>query len=279
MIDVATIQMVSTDTVATNLAVAEALIKEAALKQATLIALPENFAQMAKKEQDTLATAEPFGTGKIQSFLSQQAAQHQIWLLGGTIPLQTTSPERAFAASLLYDPNGECIACYHKIHLFDVLVLIDGQKKESYQESNTFEAGNKPTIAKTAIGTIGLSVCYDLRFPELYRHLNQEPINIITVPAAFTETTGAAHWETLLKARAIENLCYVIAPNQGGVHTNGRNTWGHSMIIDPWGTILAQVGQGAGIALATIDLAKQAKLRQTFPVLSHTKINHKLNLQ
>lgn len=270
MINVAAIQMVSTDTVAENLEVAQKLIAEAVSNQAKLVTLPENFPLMTKEDADRLAIVEPFGTGSLQSFLSEQAKQHQIWLLGGTIPLQSPVPDKVLAANLLYSPQGECMAHYDKIHLFDVLV--DETNQESYKESNTFEPGNSVIVAETDIGNIGLSVCYDLRFPELYRKMHDNNVQIITAPSAFTATTGEAHWESLLKTRAIENLCYVIASNQGGLHANGRETWGHSMIIDPWGSILASVGKGPGVAIATIDLAKQAKLRNMFPTLEHRKL-------
>jgi nitrilase len=270
MINAAAIQMVSTNTVSENLELAGKLIDEAVLKQAKLVTLPENFPLMGKEDSERLDIKEAFGDGAIQSFLSDQAKQHQIYLLGGTIPLQTERPNKVFPASLLYDPNGTCIAHYDKIHLFDVLV--DESNDEAYRESDNFEPGNKIIIAQTDIGNIGLSVCYDLRFPELYRKMHKDNVQIITAPSAFTATTGEAHWETLLKSRAVENLCYVIASNQGGTHVNGRKTWGHSMIVDPWGTILATVDEGAGVAVAEIDLEKRTKLRKMFPALLHMKI-------
>jgi predicted amidohydrolase len=270
MINVAAIQMVSTDTVNENLNIAQKLINEAVSKNAKFVTLPENFPLMGKEDSDRLAITEAFGTGPIQTFLSQQSKQHQIWLLGGTIPLNSGKPDKVLAASLLYNPKGECVAHYDKIHLFDVLV--NESNNESYKESNTFEAGNELVVAQTEIGNIGLSVCYDLRFPELYRRMQNDNVQIITAPSAFTATTGEAHWETLLRARAIENLCYVIASNQGGRHVNERETWGHSMIVDPWGTVLASVNKGTGVAIAGIDLDKQAKLRNSFPALSHMRL-------
>ena len=270
MINVAAIQMVSTDAVAENLELAGKLIAEAVAKKAKLVTLPENFPLMGKEDAERLAIKETFGDGPLQSFLSEQARQHQIYLLGGTIPLQSDKPNKVFPASLLYDPNGECIAHYDKIHLFDVLV--DESNGESYRESDVFEAGNKIVVAPTEIGNIGLSVCYDLRFPEMYRKMHEDNVQIITAPSAFTATTGEAHWESLLRTRAVENLCYVIASNQGGIHVNGRETWGHSMIVDPWGVILATVDKGPGVAIAAIDLDKQAKLRKMFPAITHMKI-------
>jgi len=267
---VAAVQMVSTDTVTENLSSAEKLIDEAVSKHAKLVTLPENFPLMGKEDSERLSIQETLDSGPIQSFLSEQAKKHQIYLLGGTIPLQSPKPDKVFPASLLYDPQGNCIAHYDKIHLFDVLV--DESNDESYCESDHFEAGNNIVVASTELGNIGLSVCYDLRFPELYRKMHEYNVQIITAPSAFTATTGEAHWETLLKARAVENLSYVIASNQGGRHVNERETWGHSMIVDPWGTVLASVDKGAGVAIAEIDLDKQAKLRKMFPALSHMKL-------
>lgn len=272
MINVAAVQMVSTDAVDENLSIAQKLIAEAVSKKAKFLTLPENFPLMGKEDNDRLAITEAFASGPIQTFLSQQSKQHKIWLLGGTIPLKSSKPDKVLAASLLYNPQGECIAHYDKIHLFDVLV--DESSDESYKESNTFEPGNEVIVAQTEIGNIGLSVCYDLRFPELYRRMHQNNVQIITAPSAFTATTGEAHWESLLKSRAIENLCYVIASNQGGTHVNERETWGHSMIVDPWGTVLAVVEKGNGVAIATIDLEKQTSLRNRFPALSHMKLAH-----
>lgn len=270
MINAAAIQMVSTNTVHENLSSAEKLIKEAVSKQAKLVTLPENFPLMCVEDAERLAIREPFGKGPLQSFLSEQAKKHHIYLLGGTIPLQSDKPEKVFPASLLFDPKGECIAHYDKIHLFDVLV--DEANDESYCESDAFEPGHDIVVAETEIGNIGLSVCYDLRFPELYRKMLKHNVQIITAPAAFTATTGEAHWESLLKSRAVENLSYVVASNQGGRHANGRQTWGHSMIVDPWGTVLASVEKGNDVAIASIDLKKQATLRNTFPALEHRKI-------
>ncbi len=270
MINVAAVQMVSTDSVSENLEQAQKLITEAVSKHAKLVSLPENFPLMGKQDGDRLAIKEPFGSGPLQSFLSQQAKQHQIWLLGGTLPIATGDQGKMLAANLLYNPNGECVAQYDKIHLFDV--IIEGSDEAPYEESNTFVPGSDIIVAKTEIGNIGLSICYDLRFPEMYRKMHQQDVQIISMPAAFTATTGEAHWEVLIRTRAIENLCYVIASNQGGTHVNERETCGHSMIVDPWGTILASVNKGVGVAVAAIDLEKQHKLRKMFPVLEHRKI-------
>jgi len=271
MTRVAAIQMVSTDNVETNLYSAANLIRQAVADGAELLVLPENFPLMGQHEQDKIAIKEPFGTGPIQAFLSEQARGNNIWLMGGTIPIQADAPNKIRAACLLYNPQGECIARYDKIHLFDVSV---NGGNETYNESITIEAGDDITVAKTPFGNIGMSVCYDLRFPELYRNMHGLDVNIITVPSAFTATTGKAHWETLLRARAVENLCYVIAPNQGGRHINNRETWGHSMVINPWGDILAVVEQGEGIACADIDLDQLKTLRNNFPTLKHRTMNY-----
>ena len=272
---VAAIQMVSTDTVSKNIELAERLIEEAVSKKAKLITLPENFPLMGKRDEDRLAITESYNDGPLQLFLSEQSKRYKIWLLGGTIPLKSNNPEKVFATNLLFNPDGDCIARYDKIHLFDV--ILDGRDEESYRESKTFESGNDVVVVKTEIGNIGLSVCYDLRFPEMYRKMHQKNVQIITAPSAFTATTGKAHWETLLRTRAIENLCYLIASNQGGVHANGRKTWGHSMIVDPWGEILAEVTEKTGVAIAKIDINKQINLRKRFPTLTHRKLDYKID--
>ncbi len=263
--------MISTTGVDSNLQSASELITQAVEQGAKFLLLPENFPLMGDEEYDKVAILEPFGQGPIQDFLSEQSQKHGIWLMGGTIPLQASVVDKVRAACLLYDPQGNCTFRYDKIHLFDVTV--DEDSGESYQESNTMEAGNEIVVAETPLGNIGMSVCYDLRFPELYRAMQKSDVNIITVPSAFTATTGQAHWESLLRARAIENLCYVIASNQGGKHINDRETWGHSMIIDPWGNILDCVEKGSGFAIAEIDLEKQKTLRRNFPCLDHKILN------
>lgn len=268
MLKTAVIQMVSSDQLSHNLATATTLIEEAKNADAQFVALPENFAFMGKQDIDMLTIMETKGEGKIQTFLATEAKRHQLWLLGGSVPLTSKNAERAYSASLLYAPNGECYAHYNKIHLFDVSV----NENESYCESNTFEAGHEVVVAATEIANIGLSICYDLRFPELYRNMHNA--HILTVPAAFTYTTGNMHWQPLLCARAIENQCYVVAPNQGGIHANQRSTWGHSMIIDPLGKVLATIENGVGIALAELNFTQQTQLRQQFPVLNHRRLNN-----
>ena len=265
----AVIQMVSSADVETNLQITADLIQRAVADRAEFILLPENFAFMGHDEHDKVAILEAPGTGPIQEFLKTQAQQHAIWLMGGTIPLKASVPDKIRAACLLYNPTGECVARYDKVHLFDVSVASGGD--ETYNESGTIEAGNEIVVITTPFANIGMSVCYDLRFPELYRNMHAQGVNLITVPSAFTATTGKAHWETLLRARAVENLCYVIASNQGGKHINERETWGHSMIINPWGEILAQVPEGPGFACADINIEDLNKLRKSFPTLEHRK--------
>ena len=268
---VAAIQMVSGGDIEANLKSAAGLIGRAAADRATFLLLPENFALMGQHEEDKLRIMEPYGQGPIQSFLAGQARQRRIWLMGGTIPLKADVADKVRAGCLLFNPEGKCVARYDKVHLFDVAVGSSAQ--DIYNESATIEDGTEVTVATTPFGNIGMSVCYDLRFPELYRRMHKDKVNIITVPSAFTATTGRAHWEILLRARAIENLCYVIASNQGGRHINNRETWGHSMVVSPWGEVLATVAQGEGIAFADIDLEQLRALRDRFPSLTHRKIN------
>lgn len=259
--------------VASNLASAERLLVQAAAGGAALAVLPENFAFMGARDTDKLAHAEPEGEGPIQNFLAEISKRLSLWIVAGTVPLAVPQRrDKVAAASLVYDAWGVCVTRYDKIHLFDVEVERDGQV-ESYRESASMEAGtpNFSTVT-TAAGVLGLSVCYDLRFPELYRGLVAKGAGVLCVPAAFTEKTGEAHWLTLLRARAIENQCFVLAPNQSGTHPGGRRTWGHSMILDPWGEVLAQQDSGEGVVLATLDHARLASIRKTFPALSHRRL-------
>lgn len=268
-ITAAVLQMVSGGRVPENLDSAARGIAEAARQGCRLLVLPENFYLMGKHEGERLAIRESPGQGMLQDFLSAQAKAHGVYLVGGSLPLATDSPDRIYSSCLVYDPQGHCIGRYDKRHLFDVLV--DADRGEHYQESATFAPGQTGRVLTTELGNIGLSICYDLRFPELYRDMLSEAVQIITVPAAFTAKTGQAHWETLVRARAIENQCYVLAANQGGQHGSGRNTWGHSMVVDPWGRILDQCATGEGIASARIDLDAQARLRRDFPCLEHRR--------
>jgi deaminated glutathione amidase len=262
----AAVQMTSGPEVAQNLEQARVLIEGAAAQGARLVALPENFSFMGLKDADKRAVAEVEGGGRVQDFLAATAARLKVWLVGGTVPLRAGADGRVAAASLVYDADGRCVARYDKIHLFDV--DIPG-RAESYRESAHVAPGARPVVIDTPVGRLGLSVCYDVRFPELYRHLSAAGAQLLVVPSAFTSPTGRAHWETLLRARAIENLCYVIAPAQSGFHPSGRETYGDSMIVDFWGRILQRVPRGTGCAVAELDLARQAGVRETFPALAH----------
>ncbi|MDD5124506.1 carbon-nitrogen hydrolase family protein [Methylovulum sp.] len=262
----AAIQMVSSPDVEANLLDAEKLIAEAAAAGAKLVALPENFALMGLHELDKLKIKEVDGTGPIQDFLAMAAKKYSVWVIAGTLPIAGDADNKVRAACLVYNDSGGRVGRYDKIHLFDVSVP---GTEEVYRESASIEAGNDLVIVDSPFGRIGLAVCYDLRFPEFFRMLSPQGVDILVIPAAFTAETGAAHWEVLLRARAIENLCYVIAPNQGGVHGNGRKTFGHSMIIDPWGVVLDCCPSGSGFAIATIDHDRLKQVRSAFPVLNH----------
>lgn len=259
---IAAIQMVSGPTVAGNLEEAGRLIAMAAAQGAQLVALPEYFCIMGMKDTDKVAVRETLGAGPIQSFLSATAKQHGVWVVGGSAPLVASDPGKVRNSSLVYDATGARVARYDKIHLFGFEM-----GKERYHEAGTIEAGDTPVTLDTPFGRLGLSICYDMRFPELYRSM--QDVDIILVPSAFTETTGRAHWETLLRARAIENLAYVLAPAQGGRHVNGRETHGDSMIIDPWGVVLNRLPRGAGVVIADVDLQRMHGLRRNLPALSH----------
>lgn len=265
----AAIQMASSPNVRSNLLEAEKLIAEAAKAGAKLAVLPENFALMGEHELDKVKISEADGSGPIQDFLADVARKFGVWLVGGTIPIRSEHENKVRASSLVYDHDGQRVARYDKIHLFDVSVP---DTDEEYRESDSIDAGSKPVVVDSPFGKLGLSVCYDLRFPELYRNMAAQGAEILIVPSAFTAQTGAAHWEVLLRARAVENLSYVIAPNQGGFHINGRKTFGHSMIIDPWGVVLDCHKSGSGVVIADIDRERLAKVRAAFPALQHRRI-------
>ncbi|HYW03997.1 MAG TPA: carbon-nitrogen hydrolase family protein [Gammaproteobacteria bacterium] len=265
----AAIQMVSGPDVEANLVEAERLIRQAAESGAEVAVLPENFAIMGRRDSDKLRVAELAGEGPIQSFLSRAASEHGIWLVGGTIPLAGPTPERVYPACLVFDAGGRRVARYDKIHLFDVDIA---DSNERYRESDTLLAGDQVGWTDTPAGRLGLSVCYDLRFPELYRRLVDAGVVGFTVPAAFTAATGERHWEALLRARAIENLAYVIAAGQAGEHASGRRTWGHSMIIDPWGDVLVSLESGPGVAIAELEPETVRERRERFPSLSHRRL-------
>ena len=263
---VAAVQMASGPNVEGNLREAERLIERAVEHGAQLVALPEYFGIMGMREEDKVSLREREGSGPIQAFLAATAKKHGIWLLGGSVPLQCDAPDKVRNSSMLYDESGQLVARYDKIHLFGFEM-----GEERYSEQRTIEPGNRVVTVDSPFGRIGLSVCYDLRFPELYRAMKE--IDIILVPSAFTETTGRAHWEPLIRARAIENLAYVVAPAQGGYHVNGRETHGDTMIVDPWGVVLDRLPRGSGVVAAGINLQHLQRLRQSLPALSHRTLD------
>jgi nitrilase len=264
---IAALQTVATPDVARNLATAARLLREAAAAGAQLAALPEYFCFMGASDADKLEIAETPGSGPIQRFLAEQARSLGIWLIGGTVPLKTDDPEHARNSCCVFAPDGTLAARYDKIHLFHY-----DSGRERYDEAAVLEAGGEPTVVQAGALRVGLSICYDLRFPELYRAMMDPPCDLISVPSAFTWTTGRAHWEVLLRARAIENQCYVVAAAQGGTHENGRRTWGHSMVIDPWGEVLAQLPEGEGVVLGTVDGERLAAVRAQLPALRHRRL-------
>jgi len=266
----AAVQMISAPALAENLAAAKRLINEAAARGARLVALPEYFPIIGGQDADRLVVREADGSGPIQDFLANEAARHRIWLVGGSIPLAADDPAKLRNACLVFDPAGRRIARYDKIHLFGFR-----QGEESYDEAQTIEAGAPEAVTFNAeIGatvlTVGLGICYDLRFPELFRAMGT--VDLIVLPAAFTDTTGRAHWEILLRARAIENQCYLLAAAQGGRHPTGRVTHGNSMIIDPWGAVLARIDKGEGVITAALDPARIAEVRASLPALRHRRL-------
>ncbi len=266
----AVIQMNSSQHVADNLTTARALLEQAAKRGAVLAALPENFAIMGANEHDKLAVAEEDDSGPIQSWLARTARELKLWIIGGTIPIRAQEAGKVAAACVVVDAQGQRAARYDKIHLFDV--DIPG-KDESYRESATIAAGQHPAIVDTPVGRVGLAVCYDVRFPELFRYLSSQGAELLSVPAAFTVPTGQAHWDVLLRARAIENLCYVLAPAQVGTHASGRQTYGNSLIVEPWGEVVARVATATpGVACAQIDLDRLREMRTSFPALSNRRL-------
>lgn len=264
---VAAIQMVAGPNIFANLQEAARLIEIAASQGAKLAALPEYFCLMGMRDADKVAAREQDGSGPIQEFLSETARRLGIWLVGGSVPLVSSRPDKVRNSCLVYDDHGKQVARYDKMHLFGLEL-----GSEHYSEEKTIEAGSEVVALESPFGRIGLSICYDLRFPELYRSMGK--VDIILAPAAFTATTGRAHWETLIRARAIENLAYVIAPAQGGYHANGRETHGDSMIVDPWGVVLDRLPRGAGVVIANINPEYQASLRNSLPALNHRTLHH-----
>ncbi len=267
MMKVAALQMVATPDLDRNLDAARRLIAQAADGGAELVALPEYFCLMGRRDDDKLRIAETPGDGPIQQALAEAAQRHRLWLVGGTLPLRGHDGAHALNSCIVFGPDGRAAARYDKIHLF---AFDNG--RERYDEGRTLDAGGTPVALQAGPLRVGLSICYDLRFPELYRALMQPPCDLIVVPAAFTYTTGRAHWELLLRARAVENQCYVLAAAQGGTHENGRRTWGHSLVADPWGEVLACRDEGEGVVMASIDPARIAEVRLQLPALAHRRL-------
>ncbi len=271
---IAAIQMCSSDNVDENLFHAGLLIEEAAANGAKLIALPEMFAIMGQNPEDKIRVMEKYGAGKIQRFLSEQAKKFKVWILGGTIPIECDDKDKIRAACIMYDQNGLAVARYDKIHLFDVVI----SETESYKESDTTQAGTEVVVIDTPVGRLGLSVCYDIRFPGLYTELLNQGAEIIAIPAAFTVKTGEAHWKILAQSRAVENFCYVLGAAQGGLHSSGRKTYGHALIVEPWGTVVQETGGiGNSIVYAEVDLKKLHAIRASIPVKHHQRINPDLS--
>ena len=265
MFRVAAIQMASGPNVGANLQEAGRLIELAAATGARIIALPEYFAIMGMKDTDKVQARERDGRGPVQDFLSATARRHKVWIVGGSVPLESNVEGKVRNACLVYNQLGERVARYDKIHLFGFEM-----GNEKYTEERTIEPGSQVCVLDSPYGRLGISVCYDLRFPELYRAMGE--VDLIFVPSAFTETTGKAHWDTLVRARAIENLAYVVAPAQGGYHVNGRETHGHTMIVDPWGVVLDRLPRGSGVVIAGVNPTYQQKIRRSLPALAHKTV-------
>jgi nitrilase len=268
-IKVAAAQLCSGDDVMRNLEVVGELLGEAVREDCRLVVLPENFAFVGRNDIDKLSHAEDLGAGQIQQWLQESSKIFNLWIVACSLPLKSENQQRCFGASMVFDSRGDLRGCYRKIHLFDVDLP---DRDERYRESASMMHGDEVVLVDTVAGRTGLSICYDVRFPELFRRLSECGATVLTVPAAFTSVTGAAHWQVLLRARAIENLAYVIAPGQHGQHPNGRQTYGHSMIVDPWGRVLGERVAGDGLVIATIETDLPAKLRRDFPVLQHRRI-------
>jgi nitrilase len=264
---VAAVQMASGPNVSANLNEVGRLVESAVAAGARLVVLPENFALMPVTEDQRMEAAEEFGEGPIQAYISSLAAQYGIWIVAGTIGLIAPAAGKIRAASMLYDASGNCVARYDKIHLFDVQL----ENGESYAESTTFDAGVDTVVVETPFGMLGLAICYDLRFPELFRKMLDQGAEIFAVPSAFTATTGRAHWEVLVRARALENLAYLIAADQGGYHVSGRDTHGDSMIVGPWGDIIDRLPRGSGLVIGDIDRARLQAVRRSLPSIQHRK--------
>jgi predicted amidohydrolase len=265
MTTVAAVQMISSPNVAENIATARRLVREAAAAGAQLVTLPEYWPIMGLSDSDKVAHAEQLGAGPIQDFMAEAAREHGIWLIGGTLPLVSSDAAKVLNTTLVFDPDGKPVSRYDKIHLFGFT-----KGSEHYDEARTIVPGEAVVMFDAPFGRVGLAICYDLRFPELFRAMGECTLMVVT--AAFTHTTGLAHWEVLLRARAIENQCYVLASAQGGLHPNGRRTFGHSMLIDPWGVVTAVLPEGEGVVAGAIDAALLANVRESLPALKHRKL-------
>ena len=267
--NISCIQIASGPNIGANLLEISKYILKSKDMGADIVVLPENFAMMAEKDTMYLDIKEELGSGAIQDYISKEAQKNDMWIIAGTIPIKSSKKNKVYATSIIFDNKGNIVSSYNKIHLFDVNIV---ETKEKYKESDIFINGNSPVVVQTPFCNIGLAICYDLRFPELFRKLSDIGIDIICLPAAFTSVTGKAHWEYLIKSRAIENLVYIAASAQGGYHVSGRETHGNSIIVNPWGESLATIKNGSGIIFSSIDLKAQVKLRKNFPCLEHKKI-------
>lgn len=265
----AAIQMNSGANVQENLQTVDGLLGDAVSRGVSIAFLPENFAIMGERDEDKLEHAEEPGSGPIQQFLADAARRHKLWIVAGSLPLASPQADKCYGASIVYDNQGRASTVYRKIHLFDVDLP---ERDERYRESATMDFGDDPVVVPSPLGQLGLSICYDLRYPELFRCLVDDGATVFSIPAAFTAATGKAHWHALLRARAIENLAYVIAAGQHGTHASGRRTFGHSAIISPWGQVIAELEAGDGVVVAEIDTELPGRLRAEFPVLEHRRI-------
>lgn len=274
MSKISAIQMSSGPNIQANLDEAAKLIEQATSQGAELLVLPENFSQMATTDQERVANAETTGDGLVQHFLSTQASKNNCWIVGGTLPIKSKEANKAYSSSLVFNDKGEQVARYDKIHMFDVRIEANN---ETYNESATTTAGEEVVVIDTPFGRLGLSVCYDLRFPELFRTMIDQGMELCALPAAFTAFTGQSHWEPLIRARAIENQCYMVAAAQGGYHVNNRQTFGHSMIVNPWGNILGSVGTGPGVVITEMERQVLENTRKNFQVLNHRRLNCRID--
>tara|TARA_B100001142_G_scaffold325937_1_gene380477 strand:+ start:951 stop:1784 length:834 start_codon:yes stop_codon:yes gene_type:complete len=269
MAKVASIQLSSGPNIQANLLEVGKYLEQISKTDSKLVVLPENFAMMPESDSEFLTNSETEGSGPIQDFISEKARIYKLWIIAGTIPIRTDNPKKVTSTTFVYNDMGEVVTRYDKVHLFDVELP---NSDESYNESEVFQNGNDLKVVKTPVGVIGLAICYDLRFPELFRLQKSHNVEILVIPSAFTEQTGKVHWETLVKARAIENLCYVVTSCQDGYHISGRQTHGNSMIVNPWGQIMSRLSSGSGFIESEIDIKKLNSIREKFPVLDHINL-------